>query len=119
MMKHFRILTVLIALVCSLTAQAVRQYSCDFENAADRARWTLNPTANQSTYDKLSNKWYIGEPGNNDPTGSYGLYISDNNGATSHYSNKGCWVFAYDTRALDHLSTADDYTIIFDYPFIL
>ena len=114
MIKNLRILTILIALVCSLAALAVTNYSCDFENAADRARWTLNQ-ATPSTYSQLSNKWYIGEPGNNDPTGSYGLYISDNNGASGHYVNKGCWTFAFDTIALDHLSTADDYTIIFDY----
>ncbi len=114
-MKYCRLLTILITFSITLSVQAVNGYSCDFENAEDRARWTINPTANQSTYDKLTNKWYIGLPGNNDMSGSYGLYISDNNGVSAHYTNNGCWNFAYDTIALDHLSTDDDYTIVFDY----
>lgn len=114
-MKHCRILTLLITALVTLSAHAVKNYSCDFETATERARWTLNPVANQSQLEKLANKWYIGEPGNHGQTGSNGLYISDDNGATAHYTNKGCWVFAYDTIALDHLSTTDDYTISFDY----
>ncbi len=114
-MKHCRILTLLITALVTLSAHAVKNYSCDFETATERARWTLNPVANQSQLDKLANKWYIGALGNNDPTGNYGLYISDDAGVSAHYTNKGCWVFAYDTITLDHLSTTDDYTISFDY----
>ena len=97
------------------TAQAVSRYSCNFEDSIARARWTLNPTASQSIADKIANKWYIGEPGNNSRTGQYGLYISDDNGATAHYQNKGCWNYAYDTIALDPLPAGQDYTIYFDY----
>ncbi len=112
--KRLYQIAVLAALVMAAPVQAVTNYSCDFENKADRDRWKLNPTANKAIYDALTNKWYIGEPGNNDMTGNYGLYISDNNGASAHYSNNGCWVFAYDTVSLDKL-TSNDYTLCFDY----
>lgn len=114
-MKRLFPIAFMASMLWSMPLLAVQNYQCDFENQADRDRWVLNPTANPTIYNQLANKWYIGEPGNNAKTGSYGLYISDDNGATATYSNKGCWVFAYDTVALDHLSTQDDYTIIFDY----
>ena len=96
----------------TMPLQAVRRYSCDFENEADRARWVLNP-ATSSISRQLTNKWYLGAPGNNDRMGSYGLYISDDGGTTAHYTNKSCWVFAYDTISLDPI--AGDYTLMFDY----
>lgn len=113
MIKRFVQLFVVAALVFAAPVQAVRRYSCNFEDSVARSRWKLNPTANQSTYNNLANKWYIGEPGNNDRNGQYGLYISDDGGATAHYQNKGCWVFAYDTVALDNI--AGDYMLTFDY----
>ncbi len=103
-MNRFVQLFVVAAFVFAAPVQAVRRYSCNFEDSVARSRWKLNPTANQSTYNKLANKWYIGEPGNNDRNGQYGLYISDDGGATAHYQNKGCWVFAYDTVALDNIA---------------
>ena len=112
-MNRFVQLFVVAALVFAAPVQAVRRYSCNFEDSVARSRWKLNPTANQSTYNNLANKWYIGEPGNNDRNGQYGLYISDDGGATAHYQNKGCWVFAYDTVALDNI--AGDYMLTFDY----
>ena len=102
-------------MMMALPMQALQNYYCDFETQAMRDRWTLNPTANQTIYNNLTNKWYIGEPGNNDKTGQYGLYISDDNGASAHYTNAECWVVAYDTVTLDHLSTNDDYILSFDY----
>lgn len=113
MINRFVQLFVVAALVFAAPVQAVRRYSCNFEDSVARSRWKLNPTANQSTYNNLANKWYIGEPGNNDRNGQYGLYISDDGGATAHYQNKGCWVFAYDTVALDNI--AGDYMLTFDY----
>lgn len=105
----------LIALMaCATSLQAATHYSCDFENEADRARWILNPTANQTIYSHLANKWYIGAIGNYALGGQYGLYISDDGGATGHYTNASCWVAAYDTISLDHLSSGD-YTLTFDY----
>lgn len=112
-MNRFVQLFVVAALVFAAPVQAVRRYSCNFEDSVARSRWKLNPTANQSIYNQLANKWYIGEPGNNDRNGQYGLYISDDGGATAHYQNKGCWVFAYDTVALDNI--AGDYMLTFDY----
>ncbi|MBO4454506.1 MAG: hypothetical protein J5761_05570 [Paludibacteraceae bacterium] len=111
--KHLFHIALMAFMVVALPVQARKGYSCNFENEADRARWTLNPAAG-STLANLTNKWYIGEAGNNDKSGHYGLYISDDGGATAHYTNKGCWVFAYDTVALDHLSSGD-YTLFFDY----
>lgn len=114
LMKRLVQIILVAALALAAPAQAVKRYSCDFESEASRARWTLNPTANQTIANQLRNKWYIGEPGNNDKNGHYGLYISNDGGQTAQYQNSGCWVFAYDTVALDPLES-DDYTIYFDY----
>lgn len=102
-----------MALLLAAPVQAVKRYVCDFETEEARNRWVLNPASSQSIYNKLNNKWYIGEPGNNDRFGQNGLYISDDGGQTAHYKNTGCWVFAYDTIALDNIS--GDYTLSFDY----
>ena len=113
-MKNRLYLFILLVMVSfSLPAKAVKQYTCDFESPEDRARWTLNPVDENMT---LPNKWYFGNLGNNDRDGQYGLYISNDGGESARYTNKGCWVFAYDTVSLDHL-TADSayYTITFDY----
>ena len=104
---------VVALLAVAMPAQAVRRYKCDFESEASRARWTLNPAASSAIYNQLTNKWYIGEPGNNDRNGHYGLFISDDEGQSAHYQNKGCWVFACDTIALDPIS--GDYLLTFDY----
>ena len=113
-MKRLVQIILVAALALAAPVQAVKRYSCDFESEASRARWTLNPTANNTIANQLRNKWYIGEPGNNDKNGHYGLYISNDGGQTAQYQNSGCWVFAYDTVALDPLES-DDYTIYFDY----
>ena len=112
-MKQWIPIVLVAALAFASPVQAVRRYSCNFETEAARSRWTLNPTANQAIYNQLANKWYIGEPGNNDRNGHYGLFVSDDGGATAHYQNKGCWVFAYDTITLDPIS--GDYWMTFDY----
>jgi len=112
-MKRFVQLLVVAALVFAAPVQAVRRYSCNFEDSVARSRWTLTPTANPAIYNQITNKWYIGEPGNNDRNGHYGLFISDDGGVSAHYQNKGCWVFAYDTISLDPIS--GDYLLTFDY----
>ena len=113
--KYLYSLLLLFGLLTSVSLFADNTtYYCDFETQEMRDRWTLNHTANQTIYNNLKNKWYIGEPGNNDQTGHYGLFISDD-GVNAHYSVNECWVAAYDTVVLDHLSTADDYIITFDY----
>ena len=109
-MKRLVQIIVLAALTLATPVYAVKHYSCNFESQAARNRWVINPTANQTIYNQLANKWYIGEPGNNDRNGHYGLYISDDNGATAHYRNSGCWVFAYDTVSLAYMAN-DDYTL--------
>ena len=114
-MKRLVQIILVAALAFAAPVQAVRRYTCDFESEASRARWTMNPTANQTIANQLKNKWYIGEPGNNDKNGHYGLFISDDNGQTAHYTNTaGCFVFAYDTIRLDHLDSGD-YTLYFDW----
>ena len=115
-MNMNRLVSVLMVAALSLAApiHAVTNYSCDFETEADRNRWVLNPTANPTIAAQIKNKWYIGEPGNNDRNGHNGLYISNDGGATAQYQNTGCWVFAYDTIPLDPLASGD-YTIYFDY----
>lgn len=113
-MKRLVQIILVAVMAFAMPVHAVKRYSCNFEDAAARARWTLNPTANQSIANQLRNKWYIGEPGNNSRTGQYGLYISNDGGQTAQYQNSGCWVFAYDTVALDHLESGD-YVISFDW----
>jgi len=114
-MKKLNYIALWAALLLAAPLQAVNNYSCDFESVTDRERWILNPVANPKQYELLTNKWYIGAPGNNGKGGSYGLFISDDNGQNAHYSSNGCLVFAYDTIALDSLATNDDYTLCFDY----
>jgi len=112
-MKRLVQVMIVLALAYMMPAQAVTKYSCNFEDSIARNRWVLNPTANQNIYNQITNKWYIGEPGNNDRFGHYGLYVSDDGGETTHYRNKGCWVFAYDTLTLDPIT--GDYLLMFDY----
>ena len=112
-MKRLVQLLVVAAVLFAAPVQAVRRYSCNFEDPVARSRWTLNQTANPQILSQITNRWYIGEPGNNDRNGHNGLYISADGGATACYQNKGCWVFAYDTIALDPIS--GDYTMTFDY----
>ena len=112
-MKRLVKIAIAAALVFAAPVQATLWYSCDFESEASRARWTVNPTANQSIYNQLTNKWYFGAPGQNGRNGSYGLYISDDGGVKTHYTSKGCWNFAYDTLTLDPMT--GNYTIFFDY----
>lgn len=102
-------------MMMALPMQALQNYYCDFETQEMRDRWVLNPTANPNIYSQLTNKWYIGAPGNNGQSGSHGLYVSDDDGATAHYSSNACWIVAYDTIVLDKLSTNDDYVLSFDY----
>lgn len=109
-MKRLVQIVMVAALVLAAPVQAVRRYSCDFESPTSRNSWVLNPGGAASG---ISNKWYIGAPGNNSRTGQYGLYVSDDNGASAHYRNQGCWVFAYDSVTLDNISA--DYTLTFDY----
>ena len=79
-MKRLVQIAIVAALVWAAPVQATLQYTCDFETEAARARWKLNPTVKQSIADQILNKWYLGAPGQNGKNGSFGLYISDDNG---------------------------------------
>ena len=114
-MKKINIFALWTLLLIALPTQAVRHYNCDFESEAARNRWVMNPTANATIASSLKNKWYIGEPGNNDKNGHYGLYISNNGGVDAQYESTGCWNFAYDTISLEQLASGDDYTVYFDW----
>lgn len=113
-MKNFFCLTIVLCAFCLVRtmAQGKVYYSCDFEKAEDRARWVLNPTADSVTTEKLVNQWYIGEAGNHDFNGHYGLYVSDDNGISAHYTNSPSMIFAYDTLSLPR--SYDDYILTFD-----
>ena len=71
-MKRFVQVMMVLALAYMMPVQAETKYSCNFEDSIARNRWVVNPTANASVYNQLANKWYIGEPGNNDRNGHYG-----------------------------------------------
>ena len=114
-MKKINIFALWTLLLIALPTQAVRHYNCDFESEAARSRWVMNPTANATIDGQLKNRWYIGEPGNNDKNGHYGLYISNNGGVDAQYESTGCWNFAYDTISLEQLASGDDYTVYFDW----
>lgn len=111
-MKRLVQIAIAAALVLAAPVQATLKYTCDFETEAARARWKLNP-ATASIYNTLPNKWHIGAPGQNGRLGQNGLYISDDDGVSTHYTNKGNWVWAYDTLTLDPMT--GNYTIFFDY----
>lgn len=113
MKKVFLSLVVCVMGVLGSKLPAIVYYSCDFENDQANASWVLNPIANQNIASQIVNKWYIGAPGNQAYNGQNGLYISDDEGVTAHYTNKGCWIFAYDSVTLPRSIT--DYTITFDY----
>ena len=88
-------------------------YTCDFEDAAERALWTLNAARDAATQAQFENKWYIGAPGHFAPTGSHGLFISADNGATSNYvCTKTMFVAA--ARTMPNMA-AGDYTLYFDW----
>ena len=114
-MKRSVQIILLTLLAFASPVQAVKRYYCDFESEAMRNRWITNPTANMDVYNQLANKWFIGEPGNNDRNGHNGLFVSGDNGASATYVNRNCWIFAYDTVTLDALPTGEDYTLRFDY----
>lgn len=114
-MRKNKFILLIILFAFTGYVQAARSYSCDFEDAAQRARWTLTPAASNQIAALLTNKWYLGAPGNNGINGQYGLFVSDDNGVSAHYTTSSCFIFAYDTITLDHLSTAGNYTLSFEY----
>ncbi|GBU24206.1 hypothetical protein R83H12_00834 [Fibrobacteria bacterium R8-3-H12] len=80
-------------------------YTCDFENSTERSNWTLENGSQ-------TNKWAIGTAEKN--AGSYGLYISNDNGATNNYTNTAATSYVYAYRSLN-FSIAGNYTISFNW----
>ena len=80
-------------------------YSCDFEDATEAAAWTfVNGT--------LTNQWVLGTAVNNTPSGSYGIYISNDAGTTAAYTISSAAV-AYAYR--EFYLTPGEYTVTFDW----
>ena len=105
------ILAGLILLAWGNIMQAQTSYSCDFEDAQERSKWTRNAGTQG---EKCENKWYIGPIGNFDPNGrnGYGLYISSDDGKTSSYTTKsGSSVVVYREIQLQE----GDYFLDFDW----
>ena len=75
-MKRILTISLWALIMMAMPVHAAQSYVCDFENEVDRNRWVINPVATSDTYAKLTNKWYMGELGNNGKNGQYGLYIS-------------------------------------------
>ena len=73
---------------------ATLPYTCDFENAIENDKWTLENGTQ-------TNKWYIGVPTdsssdvNTTEGGVNGLYISNDGGASNTYSGTETRVYAY------------------------
>lgn len=86
-------------------------YTCDFEDATERAQWNLNPVARPDI--KLPNLWHIGAPGHFAPTGSNGLFISSDGGKTTT-STADATMFVTAARDMSAIP-AGDYNLYFDW----
>ena len=94
-----------------MSAQVV--YSCDFENAAENGRWTLNKIANSANLNSWKNIWRIGTPGSY--ASSTGIYICTHTDTAnvSALSNTTDFIVAYrDSICLPSIGT---YRISFDW----
>ena len=67
-------------------------YSCDFEDDAENAGWTL-------VNDDQTNQWYIGSAASNG--GSNGLYITNDGGATNEYTFDDVELTVYAYRTIE------------------
>ena len=87
---------------------AVYNYSCDFEDADENAKWNLlvGKQASQTT-----NKWYIGQSVNNG--GENSLYVSSDGGVNNTYVGEACVIVA--SRTITLRKTGTDYTLSFDW----
>lgn len=87
-----RYLISILCTLCTLTllAQAKASFTCDFEDDAQNAEWSL---VNGRLAASIPNKWCIGTAANNG--GAKGLYISADNGRTASYVKSSSYVIAY------------------------
>lgn len=99
-----------LSILTTLSASAQIVYQCDFEDAAQRAEWTLNVGTQAS---QVENQWYIGQEGNFSEKGSHGLYISSDGGQTARFkSTKASYIVCYDEIST---LTPGTYTLSFDW----
>lgn len=89
-------------------------YTCDFEDEAERAQWTLNPVSKQSFLDAMPNRWRIGEPGDFSPTGTNGLYISPADRTDSALYSVSQAMFTFAVREMPALPEGK-YNLYFDW----
>lgn len=80
----------------------IAPFVCTFEDTAEH--WLF---ANGTS----TNRWYIDTAAHNG--GSRGLYISDDNGVTNHYTSSSCYVWAY--RDIYLPANPGGYTLSFDW----
>lgn len=102
-----------------MRAQSITSYTCDFENAAENAQWSLNKVAAGYNLSQCANKWYIGPAGGfgvgTAASSSAGLYISsgtDIDTLISSYSSSQS-VFIAASRELP--LAAGTYSAVFDW----
>ncbi|GBU23421.1 hypothetical protein R83H12_00032 [Fibrobacteria bacterium R8-3-H12] len=87
-----------------MAADATLPYTCNFEDSEERGNWTLENGTQ-------TNKWAIGTAAKN--AGSYGLYISNDNGTTNAYTiTTSSYVYAY--RSINFTS-AGNHTVSFNW----
>lgn len=109
--RRNRFIVLLFGLCAVLSAAAQAPvYTCDFENASERAAWTLNPVANTAM--KLANKWYFGAAAQFAPKGEYGLFISAD-GLTPSYDASQT-MFTAAVRSVSNVP-AGEYNLYFDW----
>lgn len=106
MKKVYFIISLILLSSGMLMAQVVSSFSCDFENQAQNAEWSL---INGTMAASIPNQWYIGNAINNG--GKYSLYISDSGGATATYSKFSAYTVAYTDITL----RAGTYDLSFDW----
>ena len=89
-------ITLSLLLVFSISARAQMYYHCDFEDAAERSRWTLNYQAKTPPV-TLMNEWHMGKPGQFGPRGHHGLFVAppNNDSAAVYVSSGSCYTIAY------------------------
>ena len=109
MKKQLSVLMLLAALIVPWVTQAQGTtitsfpFSCNFEDAADNAYWTISNAS--------PNGWYIGGATNNG--GDSALYVSNNNGTSNAYTGTtACVSYAYLTF---DIAAAGQYAIQFDW----
>ena len=86
---------------------ATLPYNCDFEDATENDNWTI-------VNNGYPHAWYIDDVVNNTPGGNYGLYVSQDSGATNTYDiDVASYVWAY--RDIDFGTSSGEYLISFDW----